>query len=208
MDNAIAEGKCVPFIVVMNNGMIRYPGCNLSLRDMAFEDNLLGSNIPFIESEYRVYTDKYHRAIAGLSMGAYASNDIAMGHPELFAYVAAFTGCMYHGGVPQENYVRPWERVMLEDHGEMVKKEYRVFFQLATTMEDYIDYVYEDNRICRENGVADMPGYRFIVHDQDETKWTSWRMGLYEYIKMLFREEHAYEKREYMEKYVNTSKNR
>lgn len=201
MDNAIAEGKCVPFIVVMNNGMIRYPGCDASTRDMAFEENLLGSCIPFIEQEYRVYTDKFHRAIAGLSMGAFASNDIAMGHPELFAYVAAFTGCMYHGNKPQENYIRPWEKIMLEEQGEMVKKEYRVFFQSATTIEDYINYVYEDNRICEKNGVADMPGYRFIIHDEGETKWTSWRMGLYEYIKMLFREAKAYESREAMEKY-------
>lgn len=201
MDNAIARGACVPFLVVMNNGMVRYPGNSWNLRDKAFEDNLLGSCIPFIQREYRVRSDKYSRAIAGLSMGSYLANDIALAHPELFAYVGAFTGCMYHGDDVEAIYPCPWRKVMLEDHGEMVKKEFRVFFQSATTLEDYMEYVYADNRICRENGVADMPGYRFLVHGDGETKWTSWRMGLNEFIKMLFREPEAYSSREAMEKY-------
>lgn len=201
MDNAIAKGACVPFIVVMNNGMVRYPGSDPVLRDKAFEDNLLFSCIPFIEQEYRARGDKYSRAIAGLSMGAYFANDIALGHPELFAYVGAFTGCMYHGGDVEAVYPCPWKKVMLDDKGELVKREFRVFFQSATTIEDYINYVYTDNRICRENGVADMPGYRFIIHDDGETKWTSWRMGLNEYIKLLFREPEAYQSRQAMERY-------
>ena len=201
MDNAIAAGECLPFIVVMNNGMIRYSNCDISKRDMAFEDNLIGSCIPFIEREYRVYTDKDNRALAGLSMGAYACNDIALAHPELFSYVGAFTGCMYHGEIPEENYIRPWKRVMLEENGELVKKHFHVFFQSATTVEDYINYVYEDNKICIKNGISELPGYRFIIHNDNETKWTSWRIGFHEYSKLLFREPEAYMSRTALEQY-------
>lgn len=190
MDNLIAEGKCVPFIVVMNNGMVRYPGGGYPMMDRAFEDNLLGSCIPFIEGNFRVKTDKWNRAIAGLSMGSYVSNDIALAHPELFAFVGAFTGCMYHGGDKQTNYDRPWETVMKD--GRVVKENYRVFFQSATPREDYMEYVQEDHRICQANGVADMPGYRFIVHPENTTKWSSWRMGLRDFAKLLFRDASAY----------------
>ena len=34
-----------------------------------FENDLLKDIIPFIESHYSVYTDREHRALAGLSMG-------------------------------------------------------------------------------------------------------------------------------------------
>ena len=201
MDNAIAEGKCVPFVVVMNNAQIRYPqDVQPMIRDMCFPDVLIGSCIPFIEKEYRVRTDKDSRAIAGLSMGSFYSNDIAMWHPEMFSYTCALTGCMFK---PKREaaYEVPWKKIMLDEKGKMVKEQFRVFFQSATTLENCIDEVYEDNKICIENGVADMPGYRFIIHDDGETKWTSWRMGLNSYIRMLFREADAYKSRENMEKY-------
>ena len=67
MDNLIAEGKCVPFIIVMNNTMIRYSYDDETahLMDTCFENSLIRSCIPFIESNYRVKTDKWSRAIAG-----------------------------------------------------------------------------------------------------------------------------------------------
>lgn len=199
MDNLISTGQCVPFIVVMNNGMVRYPDCQYPLMDRAFEDSLLGSCIPFIEANYRVRIGKWNRAIGGLSMGSYTCNDIALGHPELFGYVAAFTGCMYHGGDKQTTYERPWEQVMKT--GDLVKEHYRVFFQSATPVEDYINYVLEDNRICVDNGVAKMPGYRFIIHPEHTTKWSSWRMGLRDYAKLLFREEPVYQNHQALQQY-------
>lgn len=201
MDNLIADKRSVPFIVVMNNGMIRYPDSPAGLNDRCFEDSLIGSCIPFIEKTYRVKGDKWNRAIAGLSMGSYTANDIALFHPDMFAYVAAFTGCMYHGGDKEHTYERPWVGMMKT--GNIIKENYRVFFQSATPIEDYIQYVLEDNRICVENGIAEMPGYRFILHSPKTTKWTSWRMGLRDYAKILFREEEAYQDREKLEKYAS-----
>jgi enterochelin esterase-like enzyme len=48
--------------------------------------------IPYIEKEFRVIKDKNHRAIFGYSMGGGHSTSIGFGHPELFAYVAGFSG--------------------------------------------------------------------------------------------------------------------
>ena len=48
--------------------------------------------IPYVEKEFRVIKDKDHRAIMGYSMGGGHSTSIGFGHPELFAYVGAFSG--------------------------------------------------------------------------------------------------------------------
>ena len=48
--------------------------------------------IPYVEKEFRVVKDKEHRAIMGYSMGGGHATSIGFGHPELFAYVGAFSG--------------------------------------------------------------------------------------------------------------------
>jgi enterochelin esterase-like enzyme len=59
--------------------------------DKPFENDLLKDIIPFIESQYSVYTDSEHRALAGLSMGGGQTLNIALAHPEMFAYVGGFS---------------------------------------------------------------------------------------------------------------------
>ncbi|HWL61353.1 MAG TPA: alpha/beta hydrolase-fold protein [Steroidobacteraceae bacterium] len=61
------------------------PGWNM-------EKEMLDYVIPLIEKEYRVNKNKNNRAIMGYSMGGGHSTSIGFGHPELFAYVAGFSG--------------------------------------------------------------------------------------------------------------------
>lgn len=192
MDNLIAEGKCVPFIVVMNNNMLRYPGNEGGMADHAFERMLLEDCIPFIEENYRAKTDKWNRAICGLSMGSYLTNDIALFHPELFGYMGALTGCMHHHSA-MGTYTRPYHEVMKE--GKLVKENFRIFYQSATPEEDHLDYCLIDKQICEKCGVSEMPGYRFIVHPKGTQRWSSWRTGLRDFAKLLFRDASVYENR-------------
>ena len=75
MDNAIAKGEAVPMIVVMESGDIKAPfqgGDNrqgMSTYGNSFYKVLLNDLIPAIESKFRAYTDREHRAMAGLSWG-------------------------------------------------------------------------------------------------------------------------------------------
>lgn len=189
LDNLIAEGCCVPFIVVMNNNMLRYPGNEDGPFDHGFEKLLIDECIPFIEANYRVKPGKWNRAIAGLSMGAYLSNDIALFHPDCFGYYGAFTGCM-HQPKKMAHYERPCQD--LERTGQIIKENYRVFFQSATPQEDHIDYCEIDHELCRQCGITELPGYRFFIHSPETCKWSSWRMGLRDYAKLLFRAEEIY----------------
>lgn len=194
MDNLIASKQCEPFIIVMNNNMLRYPGNEGGGIDRGFENMLLHDCIPFIEQTFRVKTGKWNRAICGLSMGSYLSNDIAIFHPETFGYVGALTGCMYHTDPKLAVYERPYLEAMKT--GNVFKEHYRVFYQSATPQEDHLDFCMVDNQICKDCGVADMPGYRFIVHPANYPRWASWRTGLRDFAKLIFRPEEAYATRE------------
>lgn len=188
MDNLIAEGKCVPFLIVMNNGMLRYEAPEAPNHvDTCFENTLINDCIPFIEANYRVKTGKWNRAIAGLSMGSMQTNDIGFRHPDIFGNMGSFTSTMYHTDF-YTTYERPWPRVMANP--EQFMKDYKVFFCSATPQEDHIPLFNKDAQIMRDAGIeGSMPGYRRVLHDGRFIRWDSWRMGMREFATMLFRDE-------------------
>jgi enterochelin esterase-like enzyme len=59
-----------------------------------YQQDLLKEIIPFVESHYSVYTDRDHRAIAGLSLGGAQALALGLSHTELFSRVAAFSPAM------------------------------------------------------------------------------------------------------------------
>lgn len=104
MDNLLASGRAKPFIVVMPYGY-GVPAGKLprsgdpSKSTALFTQDLLTDIIPFVQSEYRVYTDREHRAIAGLSMGGGQALRIGLDHPELFSHVAGFSAAIPRGDI-------------------------------------------------------------------------------------------------------------
>lgn len=186
MDNLIAEGKVKPFIIVMNNNMIRYHRSDIV--DLCFEDSLVNSCIPHIDSTYRTKTDKWNRAIGGVSMGSMMTNDIAFHHPELFGSVGTFTSTMSDASF-RTTYERPWRKTM--ENPEKFMKDFKVFFCSATPQEDHMECFLEDARIMEKAGITTekMPGYRRVVHNGRFTRCASFRLGFAEYAGMLFREE-------------------
>lgn len=55
--------------------------------DQDFENDI----VPYAESHYRVYTDRAHRAIAGLSMGGAQTLNAAISHLEKYAYIGVYS---------------------------------------------------------------------------------------------------------------------
>lgn len=104
LDNLIAEGRAEPMVVVMPHGhpiqsasvgpfeTVMPIGEPVWTNFTLFTRELLDQIVPMVERKYRVYTDRDHRAIGGLSMGAYQSIEIGLAHPERFGYVLAFSG--------------------------------------------------------------------------------------------------------------------
>ncbi len=70
LDNLLATGKALPFIVVMPFGYGVAPNGGAPAENTAkFGRDLIEDVIPYIESNYRAHSDRDRRAIVGLSMG-------------------------------------------------------------------------------------------------------------------------------------------
>ena len=97
LDNLIADKKTVPMIIVMPNGRAQpddRPGLDAMATAPAFgvfDQDLLGSLIPFIQSKYPVKTDRESRALAGLSMGGGQSLNFGLGNLDTFAWIGGFS---------------------------------------------------------------------------------------------------------------------
>ena len=97
MDNMIAAGECDPFIVVMTYGMINdVPFGHMNEYTAEdFETVLCDELIPYVDSHFKTKADKWHRAMAGLSMGGYETSIITLRRPEVFGYYGLLSGGSY-----------------------------------------------------------------------------------------------------------------
>jgi enterochelin esterase family protein len=101
LDNLIADGKLRPLVVVMPFGLAapraagqRGDAAENKMQREGFTKDFLEDVLPLIDSAYRVYADREHRAIAGLSLGGGQALAIGLSHPELFSRIAAFSPAM------------------------------------------------------------------------------------------------------------------
>ena len=97
MDNLIADGKVKPFIIVMAYGLtndVKFGGIG-KFTAKEFETVLIDELIPYIDANYLTKADKWHRAMAGLSMGGMETKLITMRRPEVFGYWGLFSGATY-----------------------------------------------------------------------------------------------------------------
>lgn len=105
LDNLIAQGKAKPMLVVMTNGNAYQsaapgsapePAAQITMEDYAslagkFEESLVKDVIPYIESHYRILSDKDGRAVAGLSMGGGHTIRVTNSNPGTFGYIGVFS---------------------------------------------------------------------------------------------------------------------
>jgi enterochelin esterase-like enzyme len=92
LDNLIAAKKAVPMIVVMPAGhTVQTTGGRAPAAADEFEQDFVKDVMPYVEKTYRVFTDRPHRAIAGLSMGGSQTLNIATSHLDQFTYVGVFS---------------------------------------------------------------------------------------------------------------------
>lgn len=184
MDNLLAEGKAVPCIIVMNNGMVQVSGEDGPRMDAALLPQVLIQDcVPFIERTYRVKTGKENRAMAGLSMGSMQTSMTVLSHPELFAWAGIFSGFVKPLSIVQDSaYLR-----YLDDR-ERMGKDFRLFFRAMGNTDPFMNIFQEESRMLAEKGLAPSvcpPHVERIYPGSHE--WNVWRMCARDFLGMIFR---------------------
>jgi enterochelin esterase family protein len=189
MDNLIAEGKAVPFIIVMENSSVNMGGRPRGPRPTGqerqagqgnpmsgfnfageFEKILKEDLIPYVESNFRVIADQKHRAMAGLSMGGMQTRSIVIANPDLFSYVGMFSSGTFS---PSE----------MKDI-ESFKKAAKLVFMSFGGREG------GSSRIGAAAEEWNKVGIKGVSYISPETahEWHSWRRSLNEFAPLLFRD--------------------
>lgn len=178
LDNLIAEGKAVPMIVAMTDGMTdgSWAGGSTPEAMDLLESELLDDVIPLIESRYRTKRGARSRAIAGLSMGGGQAYVIGMRNPDKFAYVADFCA----GLLSDPSFDHGAYGISLEDPGKINSKISLLWISCGT-----LDPRYEGTRafVDRLRKAGLNPEWHEAAYNHE---WEFWREQLRDLSQELF----------------------
>ena len=189
LDNLIAAKKAKPMLIVMpagHAGAFRMGGPRPAVDEFAqdFLDNIM----PLIEKNYRVYTDRKSRALAGLSMGGGQTLNIGVPNLEKFAHLGVYSSGVFgitgggRGGstnAPAGPSFEEQHRAKLDD--AKLKKGLRLFW-FATGKDDFL--------IATSRATVEMfkkHGFEVVYKETEGSHtWINWREYLNEFAPQLF----------------------
>jgi enterochelin esterase-like enzyme len=175
VENLLADGKAVPMIVVMPNGRAqkndRAEGNVFASAPAfaAFERDLLDDVIPTIESRYSTFTDREHRALAGLSMGGGQSLNFGFAHLDKFAWIGGFSSA--------PNMKKPEE--LLSDAS--AARDLKLVFLSCGNKDGLIDRSQNLHRHLNEKKIPHVWHVTDHGHDPPE-----WKQAVYHFLQKVF----------------------
>ena len=174
-DRLLLEGKMREMIIVMGNGMAVSDESRQEFE--LFPRILLEDLLPFIEDRYPVRTDKWSRAMAGLSMGSFQTSLVTLLNPDLFGYAGLFSGFLRSpkpGAAPEKH-------LAILDDAKRFAESFRVFYRAMGTEDLFFDHFEADDALLQSKPVRmirrTFPG----GHD-----WSVWRRCIHDFRPMLF----------------------
>ena len=185
LDNLIAAKKAKPMVVAMPAGHTsssRFGGPRPAVDE--FVQDFCNDLKPYVEEHYRVYADRQHRAIAGLSMGGGQTINIAIPNLGEFAYFGVFSSGVFslNRRGPQDESGPTWEQQNKEalDNAELKKGLKLIWF--ATGKEDFL---IETSRSTVE--LLKKHGFDVVFKETAGAHtWINWRNYLNEFASQLF----------------------
>jgi len=184
MDNLIARGDAVRFIIVMDNGTWSLDGPRprrgqgrawppAGWAD-TFSRVLLEEIIPMIDADYRTLSDQPNRAMAGLSMGGMQTDAIAMENLDVFSHIGIFSGgtvgdpATAHSGV-------------MADTAKFNKKV-KLIFESCGSKEN-------PGRILEHVDQLKTAGIHAVSYVSPGTahEWQTWRRSFHQFAQLLFK---------------------
>lgn len=185
MDNLIAADKAKPMVIAMPAGHTTASNSmggimrgrtvgGLPQRDEFFED-FVNDVMPYIEKNYRVLTDRPHRAIAGLSMGGGQALNVAFAHLDKFAYIGVFSSGIFSG-------TDVWEQSHLTTLDDVNLKKGLKLIWFSTGVEDSL---MSNTRSTVE--LLKKHGFEPVFKESSGAHtWINWRNYLIEFAPQLF----------------------
>jgi enterochelin esterase-like enzyme len=191
LDNLIADHKAKPMLIVMPAGHTNGAGAAIGSTSRAdasnatigggpdpFLNDFVTDLMPYVEKNYRVQTDRDHRAIAGLSMGGGQTLNIALPHLDRFAYIGVFSS-----GIPA-NVAESWEREHLGELENSAAKRGLRLLWFGTGKDDFV-------MTTTRSSVELMKKHGFVpvfVESEGGHTWSNWRDYLSTFAPQLFRD--------------------
>jgi len=186
MDNLIAAKKAKPMIVVMPAG---HTGPFTFGRPRPVVDEFIqdfrNDIRPYVEKNYRLYTDRQHCAIAGLSMGGGHTINIAIPNLEDYAYVGVFSSGIFslNPRRPQQQSGPSWEEQNKDKLDDPKLKKGLKLLWFSTGKEDFL---VGTTRATVE--LFKKHGFNVVYEESDGGHtWINWRNYLNEFTPQLFR---------------------
>jgi enterochelin esterase-like enzyme len=188
MDGLIASGKAVPMIIVMPSGDIK---TNSDVRTASgnITDIYVKDLIPFIDKTFRTYTDREHRAMAGLSRGGMQTTSTVFANMDKFAWMGTFSGFFVggpRGAAPGATPVSDQNPVLTAFNG--VFKDPAAFDKQMNLL--FISTGTEENSPKASVEALKAHGIKNIVfHESQGTahEWLTWRRALNNFTPRLFK---------------------
>lgn len=192
LDNLIAAKKAKPMLVVMPAGHAgrfgagRGTGSGRSAVD-EFSKDFLGDIMPYVESHYRVQTDRQSRALAGLSMGGGQTLNIGIPHLDQFAYLGVFSSGVFGitgrgpgGNAPSGPTFEEQHKTILDD--AKLKDGLKLVW-FATGKDDFL--------VATSRATVEMlkkHGFQVVYNETEGAHtWLVWRQYLSEFAPQLFK---------------------
>ena len=196
LDSLITKQLCQPMIVVMPNGYLEqtgkhYPAETRLWMESTFEENF-SQLISWTEAHFRTFTDKQHRAIAGLSMGGFHTMHTAALLNQSFDYVGIFSALYVpHTKQPHSERIIEMSALALSDKPAYNQTESLLAQQFANPPQLYWiacgvdDFLYEDNVIYRK--YLDEKQYPYEYHESaGGHSWQNWMDYLTIFAQRIF----------------------
>ena len=143
-----------------------------------FANTLLHEIIPMTDSTYRTISDRDHRAMAGLSMGAGQAFQIVMNNPDTFSAMGAFSG----GARGVTNLAAAYNGIFT--NADAFNKKIQVMFISMGTAENPTNLI-ATRKLDKKLTAAHI---NHVYYESPGTahEWQSWRRSLYHFAPLLF----------------------
>lgn len=191
LDNLIAAGKAKPMIVVIPNGNVAQeaapgesslgfipPTPDLPKTMEGTFESSFPDIVDYVDTHYRTYRKKSHRAICGLSMGGYHAKFISAQYPDVFDYIGLFSAAITpEKGVYSDIYNNAEVKLKIQ----LDKKPKLYWIGIGNS-----DFLYGPNRDYRN--FLDQHHYPYTYFETGGGHgWLNWRIYLTEFVQKVFK---------------------